>query len=497
MRENSENAVMMSLEDRKWRFAAALVSGILLNLALSLEPWWWAAWLAPVPVLAAAFRASYREALALAATTALIGNASTVGYLLTVTGFIATTLVIGARVLFWCGIVALTRSAVLCSTHWLTVFVYPTSYVAAETVVFALSPHGTAGSFAYSQMHVLPIIQFAAVAGTAGIVFLVSLFASAAAIAWHRRADVDRPLLAYGLPAALIVATWGFGWVRLVAATAAAASVPVGLAVLDGASPSPSSSPSPQDALWASYTQAVTELAKQGVKIVVLPEKIALLDTPARERVQALLAASARDNRVYLIVGVALAANDHRENRAWMFAPGGELIADYSKQHLVPGFEASFRPGASDVVHEIASAQFGIAICKDMDFGALGRRYALRKVSAMLVPAWDFERDARSHASWAILRGVEAGFSIVRAARHGLLTVSDRYGRILAAKASADAPAVLLAATVPLGPGTPTLYARFGDWFGWLSVAMSLTAWLSVRRQRRTGDGAMAHSAPA
>jgi apolipoprotein N-acyltransferase len=110
------------------------------------------------------------------------------------------------------------------------------------------------------------------------------------------------------------------------------------------------------------------------------------------------------------------------------------------------------------------------------------------------VPAWDFGRDAWSHASWAILRGVEGGFSIVRAARRGLLTVSDQYGRVLSAKASADAPAVLLVTTAPLGPGTPTLYARLGDWFGWLSVAMSLIAWLSVRQEPRAG--AMMYAAP-
>ena len=57
----------------------------------------------------------------------------------------------------------------------------------------------------------------------------------------------------------------------------------------------------------------------------------------------------------------------------------------------------------------------------------------------MLVPAYDFDRDASLHASMAVLRGVEGGFSVVRAARHGLLTVSDRYGRIVDHKASADA----------------------------------------------------------
>ena len=58
----------------------------------------------------------------------------------------------------------------------------------------------------------------------------------------------------------------------------------------------------------------------------------------------------------------------------------------------------------------------------------LGRAYSRLGVDAMLVPAYDFDRDAWSHASMAVLRGVEGGFSVVRAARDGLLTVSDRYG---------------------------------------------------------------------
>jgi apolipoprotein N-acyltransferase len=171
---------------------------------------------------------------------------------------------------------------------------------------------------------------------------------------------------------------------------------------------------------------------------------------------------------------------DHLENRAWLFAPSGELIADYAKQHLVPGFEARFMPGDEDVVRPILGAQFGIAICKDMDFAQLGRAYSRLGVNAMLVPAYDFDRDAWSHASMAVLRGVEGGFSVVRPARHGLLIVSDRYGRIFDHKASADAAVVSLKVAAPLGPGEATPYARFGYWFGWLCVAFSALAALSL-----------------
>ena len=128
------------------------------------------------------------------------------------------------------------------------------------------------------------------------------------------------------------------------------------------------------------------------------------------------------------------------ENRAWLFAPSGELVADYAKQYLVPGFEARFKAGDEDVVRSILGARFGIAICKDMDFAQLGRAYSRLGVNVMVAPAYDFGSDAWSHASMAVLRGVEGGFSVVRPARHGLLIVSDRYGRVVDHKASADAP---------------------------------------------------------
>jgi apolipoprotein N-acyltransferase len=80
----------------------------------------------------------------------------------------------------------------------------------------------------------------------------------------------------------------------------------------------------------------------------------------------------------------------------------------------------------------------------------------------------------------AVLRGVEGGFSMVRPARHGLLIVSDRYGRIVDRKASADSAVVSLEVAAPLGPGEATLYARFGYWFGWLCVAYSAFAALSL-----------------
>jgi apolipoprotein N-acyltransferase len=452
---------------------AALASGILLYFATGLHPWWWVAWLAPIPLLIAAFRASHSETRWLAVIAGLIGSTSTTSYYAVTTGPYVAALIMLLRTLSWALVVMQTRAVVLGSRHWFTVFAYPTLWTALDTVVAAISPHSTFGSLAYTQMDALPVIQVASLIGEAGIVFIVSLFASVVSIAWYRKRNIEKPWLAYGLPSAVLLVTLSWGLARL-ADVSQTRTIPVGLVAVDRPVAALKNVASTGDAIWAGYSDAAANLAKQGAKIIVLPEKIALLDHPAANKVKPLLANIARSNSVYLVVGIALLADDHKENRAWMFTPTGELIADYAKQHLVPGWEAAFTPGKEDVVNRIGANRFGIAICKDMDFPALGRRYKALGADAVLVPARDFDRDAWLHSRMAVLRGVESGFTVIRSAQRGRLTVSDRYGRVAGDIPSAGAPgaSLELVASIDLGGITP--YARLGDVFGWFCVVISI-----------------------
>ena len=125
-----------------------------------------------------------------------------------------------------------------------------------------------------------------------------------------------------------------------------------------------------------------------------------------------------------------------------------------------------------------------MTICKDMDFTPLSRAYGAAGVGLMLVPAWDFVLDRTAHGHMAILRGVESGFAIARAAKQGYLTVSDNRGRIRAETTSDSAPFATLLTTVPESH-TPTLYLWLGDWFAWLSLAMLAGALVHLARLRR------------
>jgi apolipoprotein N-acyltransferase len=106
-----------------------------------------------------------------------------------------------------------------------------------------------------------------------------------------------------------------------------------------------------------------------------------------------------------------------------------------------------------------------------MDFPAMICVDAQSGIRLIYVPATDFNTDGWTHARVAILRGIEDGFAIARAARNGVLTLSDAHERVLAMAASGTKGIASLAGGVPLGPGH-TLYRRIGDGFAWVCLAL-------------------------
>jgi apolipoprotein N-acyltransferase len=139
---------------------------------------------------------------------------------------------------------------------------------------------------------------------------------------------------------------------------------------------------------------------------------------------------------------------------------------------MIPGIEAVDVPGTTRTILNKPSGIWGIEICKDMDFPGLSRQYGASGVALLLVPAWDFRIDGWLHGRMAVMRGVESGFTIARAASEGRLSISDDRGRVLAEQSAAIRfPTLYLNTPVR---HVNTLYARWGDWFGWLSVVVLL-----------------------
>ena len=87
------------------------------------------------------------------------------------------------------------------------------------------------------------------------------------------------------------------------------------------------------------------ELAGSGARIVLLPEKIAVLQKADAEERQAWLAKLARDNKVWLVAGLGVIDGAARRNEAWWFAPDGRLATQLSQAfHGAAGARVPRRP---------------------------------------------------------------------------------------------------------------------------------------------------------
>ena len=76
----------------------------------------------------------------------------------------------------------------------------------------------------------------------------------------------------------------------------------------------------------------------------------------------------------------------------------------------------------------------------------------------------------------SILRGVENGFSEIRTAREGRLTISDCYGRVNSESSCSNRQKSTLTGNASLLK-INTFYTRFSDWFG---IVVLITAFCFV-----------------
>ena len=469
---------MASNADRK-RLALGLIAVVLSALAWwfgsGLHPLWWPAWIAPLPVLWLATRVRARWAALAAFSAYALGGINQWDYLHGDIGLPLPTIV--------AAIAAPAITLVLCTLLFRRLFARrrtiaaavaaPALWVALEYVTTQLSPHGTFGSISYSQMDALPILQVAALAGLWGISFLLLLVPSALAVQLapdttrRGRAGVAAMTVLL-LGAALVYGGW-----RLQAP--ATSSLRIGLVSLEKPV-RPDLHDAQGQALEARYVAAIDQLAGDGARVVVIPEtSFATTDAtiPA-------FAAAAQRNRLVLDAGIDFKGDPRAErNMVMVFQPGSPMPFTYNKHHLIPGLERRYTPGDGYTMLD-GEPRTGLAICKDMDFHDIGQAYAARRAQLLLVPAWDFGVDGWLHSRMSIMRGVESGFAVARAARSGRLTLSDDRGRVLA-EASSEQHDAELVGDLPLRE-THTPYARWGNWFVWLDLVTLLAVLVQAVR---------------
>ena len=455
---------------------ATLLTGALIFYGTGLHPFWPLMWFAPLPVLLFANRASWWSAALAGGVAAMLGLTNLWSYFHTL---LQVPLSILAQIYLSLGVfyalaISLYRALLQRGACWSALLAYPALLTCFEFLMDLTSPHGTAGSLAYSQLGFLPFLQLATVTGPWGMSFLLLSFSTAVAIGLHLYPEAPRRAgKVVGVMAAALVLVLALGAWRL-HEPVKGPQVKVGLVSSDlPANVDVAEEGAPTAKLFADYSDSVGQLAKQGARVVVLPEKLGVVLDAEADATDGYFQKLVDRTGTAVVVGVIRVAKDGKKYNEARVYLAGRPPQTYDKQHMLPPFESKLTPGSALTVLPHADAVWGVQICKDMDFNALSEDYGKKGVGLMLVPGWDFVADYVEHGHMAILRGVESGFSIVRSAKQGSLYVSDDRGRILAEVASDSAPFATLLASVP-AVHHDTFYMVAGDWFAWIALLVLL-----------------------
>src|ERR1700724_3051709 len=188
---------------------AILASAAMFYFGNGLEPRWPLMWFAPLPVLLFALRSTWWASAAVAVAVVMLSNLSMWSYFTRTVGLPASA---------WAGIylpgsillaaaVLLFRVLVLRGEVWSGLLALPAAWVTGEYLRNVISPHGSAGSFAYSQLKFLPFLQLASITGPWGMSFVLLLFPAAIAIGLYlRQISPKRALQVPGTGVAVVVA---------------------------------------------------------------------------------------------------------------------------------------------------------------------------------------------------------------------------------------------------------------------------------------------------
>ncbi|ESQ88423.1 hypothetical protein ABAC460_15435 [Asticcacaulis sp. AC460] len=424
-------------------FLAALLSGAILAVSRDTGHLGWLVLIGPVPLLIHAARSQHPWRLfGLALLTGVMAETGPIlyyGKLLPLIYAIAVFqgLLFALSVLFFRGLYNRTPAAAVIGFAAMT--------AGSEYLYSLVSPNGSFGALGYALVDVLPLLQAASLGGVPLLSFLAALIPAGLAVAILAPSDK----LAWAAWTVPTLAAMAFGLWQM--AQPQGPTTRVALLSDDRYAGRIYREPELNPEIVSAFTAQIGAVTADKPQFIVLPEKI-------------LQSADAfKLSGVTVVAGTDEPVDGGRYNAARVYALNTEPRL-YLKQRMIPGLEAEYTRGTEPLVFD----GIGVAICKDMDFAPVLRRYS--GAGILLVPAWDFEKDARLHGRMAVVRGVENGFSIARSASQGLMTISDAHGRILAERASAREPRHLVH-DVPAGKGG-TVYTRIGDAFAWLTLIL-------------------------
>ncbi len=477
-------------------FPAILISAVLYFFSTGLQVnYWFLLWFAPVPVLLYSFFNSNKAAFWASFAAFTLSKANILLYFMRLLPpALAVMIIIITGLLFACAIV-LNKIMITRLKAPVAVFVFPVLMTVFGLILNLFDgTFGDMASLGYTQVNNVYLLQIVSITGMYGITFILALFASLVTFLLLIT-DQKIGFKTFILPFLIFIAVFGFGILRLnhsgnFALIKSSQNQPRFRAVcLDVEHLSLGlnvNNPDNKDLLLQKYIELIEKYCTQPTDLVLFPEKITKLQPAEKSKYYNMFATLAYHEKCVIIVGWTLQGRFDK-NMATVFFPDGKSTLEYQKKHLVKGWERTFSQGKHALTFDYKHCKLGVAICKDLDFPEWIRKYS--SAAVLLVPAWDFQTDHWLHSRIAFLRGVENGFTLVRSAKEGDLTINDPYGRVVkeVVYTKNSSEQVLIAEFEPVK--LDTFYSKYGDWFTWLNlIALFIMLLYLPWRFARTGS---------
>jgi apolipoprotein N-acyltransferase len=450
----------------------ALLSGLLFVLLFPAPDLGWLAWVSLIPLLLAIDGQPPRAAFRLGYLTGLVAFGGTLLWmrLFTVAAWLLVTVIAAAYIGAFAAGVRLLAGA----RRGVGLWVVPVSWVAIE-VIRSVGPIGFPWVLLGLSQHrtplVLPMARIIGVFGLSGVIVLVN--ALGAHVLARRRLTAGAAAVCLLLIAAFVLAH--FTTPVVVADSGPNLTV---AALQPNVPPMARVDPAVAPLALSGLLALTAQARRTGAELIVYPESAVPADLAAMANLRESIARAA-DGAV--VVAGSLMSGP-RNGLVVLDAQGG-IIGRYAKRRLVPFGEAGILPGEFPPTVVTPVATIGLAICYESAHPFMIRSAASgADVIALLTNDGWFGRSSgpAQHAAHAVMRAVENGRSLIRAANTGTSMIIWPDGRV--AGSLPEGRHEVLAAAVPVGmPATP--YVRWG----WLMGPLTVAVWLGAAAPRAIG----------
>ncbi|MDQ7859008.1 MAG: apolipoprotein N-acyltransferase [Armatimonadota bacterium] len=451
-----------------WRRAAAAgLCGLLIALAFPSADLGWLAWVALVPLLVAIRSAAPGEAFRLGLLAGAIAYGGLVEWirLFGVPAWAFVTLGMALWMAAFAGGASALAAHYRRQGHGAWLWIVPLTWMAVEWAR-SVGPIGFPwGLLGLTQHRGGPALGLAAVVGVYGVGGLAALANAAVAdLVVRRRLSAPSVAAAAVVGGALVVA--------LAAPARPGEVVRVIAAIQPNVDPRIKDDAAHADRIIDGLLDQTGRARSAGAEIIVYPETAVpdrLASSPHLR-----WAISRQAEGAIVVAGTPLPGP---RNGVLVLGGDDRPLGQYAKRRLVPFGEAGVRPGTSDAPIRTPAGVIGLAVCYESAFSGQVRAMAAAgaEVLAILTNDGWFGTTAgpAQHAAHAVLRAVETGRSVVRAANTGTSMLIRPDGVVVAEQPLGTAG--VLAAALPVG-GPPTPYVRVG----WLLAPLAAAAWVGA-----------------